>query len=194
MALLMLSPGVPMITGGDEFLRSQNCNNNAFNLDNAGNWLNWQAAESAESQAFTSFMRALLSLRREHSVFRPTTYWTYADHNENGMADARWYTDAGVAADPTYMTNASNRFLALLLDGSEASDTSAAAYVAYNGATIAISATLPTPPPGHEWVLVLDTSVSREMAGNANLSESLAATLDVAPRSLAVAIAQPTPN
>jgi hypothetical protein len=28
-----------MITGGDEHLRSLNCNNNPYNLDSVGNWL-----------------------------------------------------------------------------------------------------------------------------------------------------------
>lgn len=39
MALLMLSAGTPMFDGGDEFLRTQYCNNNAYNLDSSANWL-----------------------------------------------------------------------------------------------------------------------------------------------------------
>ncbi len=39
MALMMLSAGMPMITGGDEFLRTQFGNNNAYNLDSAANWI-----------------------------------------------------------------------------------------------------------------------------------------------------------
>ncbi len=38
-ALLMLSAGIPMITGGDEYLRSLRCNNNPYNLDSPANWL-----------------------------------------------------------------------------------------------------------------------------------------------------------
>ena len=37
----MLSAGVPMITGGDEALRTQFGNNNAYNLDSSANWLFW---------------------------------------------------------------------------------------------------------------------------------------------------------
>lgn len=41
MAFMMLSAGTPMMTGGDEFMRTINCNNNPYNLDSSANWLNY---------------------------------------------------------------------------------------------------------------------------------------------------------
>src|SRR6185503_7189835 len=38
---LFLSQGVPMILAGDEFLRTQEGNNNAWCQDNALNWIDW---------------------------------------------------------------------------------------------------------------------------------------------------------
>ncbi len=44
---LMVSQGVPMILGGDEFLRTQHGNNNAWCQDNPMSWLDWTARRSA---------------------------------------------------------------------------------------------------------------------------------------------------
>ena len=41
MTTLMVSQGVPMILGGDEFLRTQQGNNNAWCQDNAIGWVDW---------------------------------------------------------------------------------------------------------------------------------------------------------
>jgi glycogen operon protein len=40
-ALLMLSAGTPMMTGGDEFLRTLQGNNNPYNVDSIANWVNY---------------------------------------------------------------------------------------------------------------------------------------------------------
>ena len=42
-ATLMLSQGVPMLLGGDEFLRTQQGNNNAWCQDNEISWVDWSA-------------------------------------------------------------------------------------------------------------------------------------------------------
>ncbi len=45
MTTLMLSQGVPMLLAGDEFLRTQKGNNNAWCQDNEISWVNWELAE-----------------------------------------------------------------------------------------------------------------------------------------------------
>ena len=45
LATLMLSRGVPMLLGGDEFRRTQGGNNNAYCQDNATSWYDWTLAE-----------------------------------------------------------------------------------------------------------------------------------------------------
>ena len=42
MATLLLSVGVPMISGGDEMGRTQGGNNNAYCQDNEISWTNWE--------------------------------------------------------------------------------------------------------------------------------------------------------
>ena len=45
MATLLLSQGVPMLLAGDEFLRTQQGNNNAWCQDNEISWVDWSLAE-----------------------------------------------------------------------------------------------------------------------------------------------------
>ena len=72
---LILSPGIPMILGGDEFGRSQGGNNNAYNQDRKEFGIGW----SAYDDKFLTFVRALISLRKESiaiadSVFDNSAY------------------------------------------------------------------------------------------------------------------------
>jgi glycogen operon protein len=68
MATLLLSQGVPMILAGDEFLRTQKGNNNAWCQDNETSWVDWTLAET--NKDFLRFVREVIWLRRRHPVFR----------------------------------------------------------------------------------------------------------------------------
>jgi glycogen operon protein len=68
MTTLMLSQGVPMLLAGDEFLRTQQGNNNAWCQDNEISWVNWKLAE--ENDGFLRFVRELIWLRRRHPALR----------------------------------------------------------------------------------------------------------------------------
>jgi glycogen operon protein len=68
MATLMLSQGVPMILAGDEFLRTQQGNNNAWCQDNETSWLNWRLAD--RNAEFLRFTREMIWLRRRHPALR----------------------------------------------------------------------------------------------------------------------------
>ena len=61
LALLLLSAGVPMISGGSEIFRTQFGNNNAFNLDTVANWLDWTQTDI--TKALHQFVRSLCQFR-----------------------------------------------------------------------------------------------------------------------------------
>jgi glycogen operon protein len=152
LAFLMLSGGVPMITGGDESRRGLNCNNNPYNLDSSANWLNY--AGNAESATFNTFAQRLIAFRAAHPALRPANFYT--------SAQLQWFTPAGVAPDSAYWTNANNHALAWRLDGAAFGDPAAAVYVAYNGWSGDVTFTLPAPPAGRQWFRVTDTSTWAE--------------------------------
>ena len=68
MATLFLSQGVPMILAGDEFLRTQRGNNNAWCQDNELSWVDWVLKE--ENAGFFRFTKELIGLRRRHPALR----------------------------------------------------------------------------------------------------------------------------
>lgn len=80
--LLMLSIGVPMLSMGDEYGHSKYGNNNTWCHDNDLNWFIWDNIES--NQAFFRFYRALIHFRKEHAIFRRTTFLTTNDIDWHG--------------------------------------------------------------------------------------------------------------
>lgn len=66
LATLMLARGVPMLTMGDEALRSQGGNNNAYCQDNETSWYLWAQDEAAAE--LTAFVARLAELRQTHPL------------------------------------------------------------------------------------------------------------------------------
>jgi isoamylase len=144
MAVLMTSIGVPMITGGDELLRTQNGNNNAYNIDSAANWLDWSLPD--ESAAFLEFTRRLTRLRADHDALRPEAWPTIS-----------WYRDDGALADRAYLDDANRHFLGWRIGD---------LYVAWNAWDHAVNLVVPRPVEGRAWHRVADTAAAAEAWGN----------------------------
>jgi glycogen operon protein len=142
------------MTGGDERLRSQRCNNNPYNLDSVATWLDW----SAPVPAFTTFVQRLLAFRAAHAAFRPAAWIE--------PSQISWRDASGTTANGAYMDDASKPALAWRLDGTKLGDVSPAIYVIYNRGTQAVAATLPPAPAGTAWHRVGDTAAWMEPQGN----------------------------
>jgi isoamylase len=162
MAFMLLNAGTPMMTGGDEFLRSLNCNNNPYNLDSSANWLNYTL--NADQTNFKTFSQRLIAFRKAHPTLRPLNFYSSVDNNANVMEQMRWFKADGVVADAAYFSDANNRALAYRIDGSEFGDSASAIYVAYNGWSGLVNFTLPWPGTGKNWYRVMDTSTWNEGA------------------------------
>jgi glycogen operon protein len=89
LASLLLSRGVPMLLGGDEFRRSQSGNNNAYCQDNPASWFDWALTE--KNAGLVRFVRRLIAFRKEHSVLRAERF--YMDR------DITWYGPDGSGPD-----------------------------------------------------------------------------------------------
>ncbi|MCI0572125.1 MAG: isoamylase [Myxococcaceae bacterium] len=155
MAFLLLSAGVPMFNGGDEFLRSINCNNNPYNLDSDKNWLNY--ALTTDQTNFKTFSQRLIAFRKAHPALRPAGFYSTVDNNSNVMEQHRWFKPDGNVADATYFNSSSNHALAWRIDGTELGDAASALYVAYNGWSGTVTFSLPWPGTGKSWYRVTDT-------------------------------------
>lgn len=155
LALMLLSAGTPMVVGGDEYLRSLNCNNNPYNLDSSANWLNY--SWTADQTNFNSFAKGMIAFRKAHPALRPANFYSSVDNNGNVMEQLRWFKPDGTVMDSAYFGSAGNHAMAWRIDGSEFGDTASAIYVAYNGWSGLVNYTLPWPGTGKTWYRVTDT-------------------------------------
>jgi glycogen operon protein len=177
-ALLMLSQGVPMIVGGDERLRSQRCNNNAYNLDSPASWLDWNEPEPA----FTTFARRMMQFRQAHAALRHAAWIE--------PAQISWRDAAGNVASGAYMDDATRPVLAWRLDGDALGDSAHAIYVAYNRGAQDVQITL----PAGTWYRVADTGAWMEPQANISAPgteyKMNQSRYDLAPRSLALFVSR----
>jgi isoamylase len=146
-ALLMLSAGTPLMTGGDEYLRSLHCNNNAYDVDSAANWLNYRW--TSDQRNFNRFVRGLIAFRKAHVALRPLTFYS--------NAQLVWWTPAGTIADTAYFNSGGNHAIAYQLNGSALGDSYSSIYAAYNAWSGNVNFTLPSPGQGAKWYRVTDT-------------------------------------
>jgi glycogen operon protein len=90
---LLLSQGVPMLLGGDEFGRTQQGNNNAYCQDSEISWFNWQRDE--HQKRLFEFTRKLIELRREHPVFRRGKFFEGKPVPGGEIKDVMWFNPGG---------------------------------------------------------------------------------------------------
>jgi isoamylase len=163
LALLLLSAGVPMISGGSEFDRTQFGNNNAYNLDTTANWFDWSLATA--NADLVTFTRGLLHFRLDHPALRPAAFFTGQVQPVSGIKDLTWLQTEAGEIDGAYFVNPNNHFIAYQIDGAAAADPAARIYVAYNGWSGALPVALPVLPPQQAWFQVADTAAGAQPWG-----------------------------
>ena len=110
MAVLLLSQGVPMFAAGDEALRSQRGNNNAYCQDSDVSWFDWSFTPGA--RAMQRFTREMIALRHRHPSLRRTRF---LDGPVDGQpAEVQWY---GTDLKPPDWHDADARVLCFTLSG-----------------------------------------------------------------------------
>jgi glycogen operon protein len=172
---LLLSQGVPMMLGGDEFCRTQHGNNNAWCQDNEVSWFDWSFSDGGERMH--AFARRLIRLRREHPVFTRRHFLSGEVSSQSGLPDAWWFRPDG-----RRMTRAdweqNGRVIGLFLNGQEfpyrgrhgeqIADNSFLLLI--NGHHEDIEFALPARRYGHRWALELSTAEPEAEAGAWTLS------------------------
>lgn len=126
-ATLMVSQGVPMLSHGDEFARTQYGNNNAYCQDSELSWVHWPDADgesSARARRILAFTRSLVWLRRDHPVFRRRRFFhgrpVQGTHDD--LSDIAWFTPEGDEMRDTDWQAAHARSLTVFLNGGAISE------------------------------------------------------------------------
>ena len=191
LATLLLSIGTPMLLAGDEALRTQNGNNNAYCQDNPVSWIDWTTWTRNED--LVRFVRGLIAFRLRHPAFRRPEFYTGKDANYNAIPDISWYDPSGKAPDWARI----DRTIAARIDGSRADIVADRDdndfFMMFNASESPITFHICAPPPNHRWYVSLDTSLHspddmREPGGETILIPQ--GTYRLAPRSMALLLAK----
>jgi isoamylase len=124
-ATLMLSQGVPMLSHGDEFARTQRGNNNAYCQDDELSWVHWPNPDGDRAaHGLCDFVRTMVWLRRDHPVFRRRRFFhgrpVEGTHDE--LSDIAWFTPDGREMAQKDWQEAQARALTVFLNGSAISE------------------------------------------------------------------------
>ena len=88
-AILLLSHGVPMLLAGDEVLRSQKGNNNAYCQDNELSWFDWDLTET--NHAMLRFVREMIAFRKRHACLMRRRFLTGNTLAGGRLPDVTWH-------------------------------------------------------------------------------------------------------
>ncbi|WP_225849353.1 glycogen debranching protein GlgX [Streptomyces sp. HPF1205] len=170
-ATLMVSQGVPMLSHGDEFGRTQRGNNNTYCQDNELTWVRWPdkaggTAEDAEALRMHDFLRSMVWLRRDHPVFRRRRFFhgrpVEGTHDE--LSDIAWFTPEGREMTRSDWQAAHARSLVVFLNGNAISEPGARGEAVVDDSFLLMFNAAPRPQEflvpvdhGKEWHLVVDT-------------------------------------
>jgi isoamylase len=176
---LLLSQGVPMISGGDEFARSQCGNNNCYCQDNEISWYDWKL--DPPRQRLLEFTSQLIKLRLEHPNLHRRKF--YQDRTIRGsvVRDVAWYgTDGNEISDEVWNEPWSKsigvmfngRTLGVMDDeGNPVIDDSFLILV--NASDQGVEYVLPEPPHQTLWRQIIDTESIDDPFSEAEMHEKV---------------------
>jgi isoamylase len=170
LATLMLSQGVPMLSGGDEIARTQDGNNNAYCQDNELTWMDWDLDE--RQKRLREFTCKLIMLRLEHPNLHRRKFFQDREvrrRSDNSLVlvdkDAAWFNPNGNEVSDEEWNAGWTRAIALLLNGCtlQASDENGkwiiddSFLLLINAADQGVEFKLPHSPRGKAWRQIMDT-------------------------------------
>jgi isoamylase len=138
---LLISRGVPMLLGGDEFRRTQGGNNNAYCQDNETSWHDWSCLD--RHQEIFRFTRGMIAFRRAHPILSKEQFYT--------DAEIQWFGPQG--GIPNWAEPKEKQGACLIRE-----DEQSALCLMFNAGADAVDFSLPPASPGARWHLAADTS------------------------------------
>jgi isoamylase len=165
LATLLLSQGVPMLLGGDEFGRTQRGNNNAYGQDNELSWFRWDEAD----EDLLAYTQALIELRAQHPVFRRRRWFQGRPLRGEETDDIAWLTPEGDEMDDEDWDANYARALQVFLNGHGIASADPRGQpvvddsflVLFNASPESIDFVLPPATFAPAWRVVVDTALPR---------------------------------
>ncbi len=152
-----------MLTGGDEFGRSQRGNNNAFCQDNELTWFDWKL--DVPRERLLKFTSQLIDLRRSHPNLHRRKFFQDRTVRGSVVHDIAWYaTDGNEVSDDAWnsgwvraiQVQLNGKTLSIIdEDGNPLVDDDFLLLV--NASADGVEFTLPKSHGGEKWFQILDT-------------------------------------
>jgi isoamylase len=149
-AILLLSQGVPMILFGDEVLRTQNGNNNAYCQDNETGWFDWRLTET--NKDMLRFVQKMIAFRKRHPALMRRRFLTGQKSGGQSLPDVAWH---GFRLNEPHWNDPDARFLSYTLAGTRPEEEDI--HVILNMSQDTLESDLPA-IPGRVWCLAVDTA------------------------------------
>jgi isoamylase len=186
LAILMLSRGVPMLLAGDEVLRTQRGNNNAWCQDNELSWIDWR--RTTAQQDMLRFTRELIAFRRRHASLERNRFFEGKRLPDRPLPDIAWH---GARLDELPWHHGDGRVLGFTIAG--LTEREEDLHVVLNMSDRALDAELPV-IPGRTWHVAIDTArpASDDVVPPPRQRPHAAPARRVAPRSVVVLEARRT--
>jgi len=164
MATLLCSIGVPMLSGGDELMRTQAGNNNAYCQDNATSWTDWTA--TPERLEFFEFTRRMIRIWKEHPVLRRRKFFQGRRIRGAGVQDIAWLDPTGAEMTDEMWASPDVRALGVRLNGDAIQEvdergrpiTGDTVLLLLNAGEQPVSFVLPVASPIERWETLFDTA------------------------------------
>jgi isoamylase len=160
---LLLSTGVPMISGGDEIGRTQGGNNNAYCQDNQISWYDWDLDD--DDRALLEFTSSLVKLRTTHRSFRQRFFFSGRSDDPNEPEDLAWFSHHGGRMTADEWNDPATRSIGMYISGHLKSRTPQGEpesdvpfLLLFNGGDEAVDFVLPRAPYGESYTVLLDTT------------------------------------
>jgi isoamylase len=164
MATLLLSVGVPMISGGDELGRTQLGNNNAYCQDNEVGWTSWES--TPDRREFFDFTRRVIRIWKEHPVLRRRKFFQGRRIRGADVLDIAWLDPSGREMTDSTWSAPDVRCLGVRLNGDAIHELDERGdriigdtlLMMLNAGEQPIAFTLPAAAPEERWETLLDTA------------------------------------
>jgi isoamylase len=151
---LFLSLGTPMLLSGDEVLRSQAGNNNAYCQDNEISWFDWTLVE--KNAGFLEFCRHVIQMIKNYKALQLTKYFKGVKVSGLDHFDMHWFGVNG--GDPDWH-DPEGRTVAFQIHAREKDAFEYYFMVIFNSDWRSQCISLPSLPPPFTWHCRLDTSL-----------------------------------
>jgi glycogen operon protein len=163
-ATLMLSAGVPMLSGGDEIVRTQFGNNNAYCQDNEISWTSWPS--TPEQREMLHFTQRVIQIWKEHPVLRRRKFFQGRRIRGAEVVDIAWLDPAGAEMTDQMWGSPDERVLGVRLNGDAIQEvnergervTGASLLLMFNAGPQPVSFVLPAISASERWATLLDTA------------------------------------